>query len=39
MRAQLITMLMLNFGASVHDRVAIAPAELQSAGLEKYGTS
>jgi hypothetical protein len=31
--------LMLNFDASVHYRVAITPAELQSAGLEKYATS
>ena len=31
--------LMLNFDASVHYRVAMAPAELQSAGLEKYATS
>jgi len=31
--------LMLNFDASVHYRVAIVPAELQSAGLEKYATS
>jgi hypothetical protein len=35
MRAQLITMLMLNFDASVHYRVAIVPAERRSAGLEK----
>jgi hypothetical protein len=39
MWAQLITMLMLNFDASVHYRVAMAPEELQSAGLEKYATS
>ena len=31
--------LMLNFDASVHYRVAMAPAELQSAGLERYATS
>jgi hypothetical protein len=29
---------MLNFDASVHYRVAMAPEELQSAGLEKYAT-
>ncbi|HBW20678.1 MAG TPA: panthothenate synthetase [Actinobacteria bacterium] len=28
--------LMLNFDASVHYRVAMAPEELQSAGLERY---
>jgi hypothetical protein len=31
--------LMLNFGASVHYRVAIAPEELQSAGLERFATT
>ncbi|MDQ6783926.1 MAG: panthothenate synthetase [Actinomycetota bacterium] len=31
--------LMLNFNASVHYQVAIAPSELQSAGLEKYATT
>jgi hypothetical protein len=31
--------LMLNFGASVHYRVAMAPEELQSAGLERYATT
>ncbi|HUK73407.1 MAG TPA: hypothetical protein VLW50_32435 [Streptosporangiaceae bacterium] len=31
--------LMLNFDASVHYRVAMAPEELQSAGLERYATS
>ena len=31
--------LMLNFDASVHYRVAMAPAELQSAGLERYAAS
>ena len=31
--------LMLNFDASVHYRVAMAPEELQSAGLEKYATT
>jgi hypothetical protein len=31
--------LMLNFDASVHYRVAMAPAELQSAGLERYATN
>lgn len=31
--------LMLNFGASVHYQIAISPAELQSAGLEKYATA
>ena len=30
--------LMLNFGASVHYRVAISPEELQSAGLDRYAT-
>jgi hypothetical protein len=30
--------LMLTFGASVHYRVAMAPEELQSAGLERYAT-
>ncbi len=30
---------MLNFGASVHYRVAISPEDLQSAGLERYATS
>jgi hypothetical protein len=30
--------LMLNFDASVHYRVAMAPEELQSAGLERYAT-
>ena len=30
--------LMLTFGASVHYRVAISPAELQSAGLDKFAT-
>lgn len=31
--------LMLNFDAFVHYRVAMAPEELQSAGLEKYATT
>jgi hypothetical protein len=31
--------LMLNFGASVHYRVAMSPEELQSAGLERYATA
>ena len=31
--------LMLAFGASVHYRVAMAPEEVQSAGLERYATS
>ena len=31
--------LMLNFDASGHYRVAMAPAEPRSAGLEKYATS
>lgn len=31
--------LMLSFGASVHYRVAMAPEDLQSAGLERYATS
>jgi hypothetical protein len=31
--------LMLNFGASVHYRFAMAPEELQSAGLERYATT
>ena len=31
--------LMLNFDASVHYRLAMAPEELQSAGLERYATS
>jgi len=31
--------LMLNFGASVHYRLAMAPEELQSAGLERYATT
>jgi len=31
--------LMLNFGASVHYRVAMAPEELQAAGLERYATT
>jgi hypothetical protein len=31
--------LMLNFGASVHYRIAMSPAELQSAGLERYATA
>ena len=31
--------LMLNFDASVHYRVAMPPAELQSAGLDKYATT
>jgi hypothetical protein len=30
--------LMLTFNASVHYRVAMAPGELASAGLEKYAT-
>jgi hypothetical protein len=30
--------LMLNFGASVHYRVAMSPEDLQSAGLERYAT-
>ena len=30
--------LMLNFNASVHYRVAMAPEELAAAGLEKYAT-
>lgn len=30
--------LMLTFNASVHYRVAVAPEELASAGLEKYAT-
>jgi hypothetical protein len=30
---------MLNFGASVHYRLAISPGELQSAGLERYATA
>ncbi len=30
---------MLNFDASVHYRVAMAPEELQSAGLERYATT
>ena len=31
--------LMLNFDASVHYRFAMAPEELQSAGLERYATA
>jgi hypothetical protein len=31
--------LMLNFCASVHYRLAMAPEELQSAGLERYATT
>ena len=31
--------LMLNLGASVHYRVAMAPEELQAAGLERYATT
>ena len=31
--------LMLNFGASVHYRLAMSPEELQSAGLERYATA
>lgn len=31
--------LMLNFGASVHYRFAMAPEELQSAHLERYATA
>jgi hypothetical protein len=31
--------LMLNFGASVHYRVAMAPEELQAAGPERYATT
>lgn len=31
--------LILNFGASVHYRVAMAPEELQAAGLERYATT
>jgi hypothetical protein len=31
--------LMLNFDASVHYRIAMAPEELQSAGLERYATT
>jgi hypothetical protein len=31
--------LMLTFGASVHYRLAMAPEELQSAGLERYATT
>lgn len=31
--------LMLTFDASVHYRVAIAPEELQTAGLERYATA
>jgi hypothetical protein len=30
--------LMLTFGASVHYRIAMAPEELQAAGLERYAT-
>jgi len=30
--------LMLNFGASVHFRVAMSAEDLQSAGLERYAT-
>jgi hypothetical protein len=30
--------LMLNFGASVHYRIAMSPEELQSAGLDRYAT-
>jgi hypothetical protein len=30
---------MLNFDASVHYRVAMAPEELQSAGLERYAAT
>jgi hypothetical protein len=30
--------LILNFGASVHYRVAMSPEELQSAGLDRYAT-
>ena len=30
--------LMLNFGASMHYRVAMSPEDLQSAGLERYAT-
>jgi hypothetical protein len=30
---------MLNFDASVHYRCAIAPEELQSAGLDRYATA
>jgi hypothetical protein len=30
--------LMLNFNASVHYRIAMAPEELASAGLEKYAS-
>ena len=29
---------MLNFGASVHYRVAVSAEELESAGLERYAT-
>ena len=29
---------MLTFGASVHYRLAMAPEELQSAGLDRYAT-
>jgi hypothetical protein len=31
--------LMLNFDASVHYRVAIAPEDLQAAGLDRYATA
>jgi len=31
--------LMLNFGASVHYRIAMSPEDLQSAGLERYATA
>ena len=31
--------LMLNFGASVHYRIAISPDDLQSAGLDRYATA
>jgi hypothetical protein len=30
--------LMLNFDASVHYRIAMAPEELQAAGLDRYAT-
>jgi len=32
-------LLMLNFGASVHYRFAMPPAELQSVGLERYAAT
>ena len=31
--------LMLNFGATVHYRIAISPDDLQAAGLDRYATA